>query len=221
MSLVALTIITDGRKPETISHAIESLRENLIGAVGCFIIDDSANPDYGAWLDSEFADYYRITHHTERRGLGGAVYSAWSEALKTPAKYVLHWEDDFVATTTVSLSDMTAIFNNNDQLAQLSLKRQPVNPDEQSVGGYMQMSPSQWFNSDRGYVRHSSLFTYNPCLIPRAIAKLASDDTTPMLERDVTDRLLTRGYHFGVLGTIEDEPRVEHVGGHRSTGWRV
>lgn len=213
--MIACVVVTDGRVPSTIEACIESARQNLHGALGCTIIDDSADAEYAAYLDRTFSQF-RILHNPERRGLGGAVSTAWSAALATPARYVLHLEDDFVFLAPIDLSSMAAILDANPLLSQLVLKRNPVNDVEMAAGGMMEANPSAF--EDAGEYVKGPIFSFNPFLAPRKVIELANDPTQPMLERDVTDRLSVAGYHFGVLGRVTDAPLVTTTT-HRSAGY--
>lgn len=219
MSSLALGIVTDGRTPETITRSVQSIALH-IGDVfdKVFIVDDSADEANAAWLDKEFPEA-TIIHHETRRGLGGAVVSAWTTFLESGCDFYWHHEDDFVITEPVNIFGMMNILRRNDMLAQLALKRNAVNEVEVAAGGMMQSNPDVFTDAD-GHVTTRYLFTFNPFLARREVIECALDASQAMLERDVTDRLLGAGYHFGYLGAIADEPRVEHIGNVRSQGYR-
>jgi len=218
-----LVVITDGRQPQTISETLESAQIKLRGEFDkTFIINDSANDEYADWLANSYPSFHIVNHET-RRGLGGAVRSAWETALNAGADYVFHLEDDFRFDRKVKIDKMIQLLHCERHLAQVSLKRQPVNDVEERAGGFMQLWPVGTYTERQcetgKWVEHQSLFTFNPCVIPRRAMEPAL--STDGLERGVTDILLQHGYSFGVLGTVEDEPRVHHLGTHRSSGWSV
>src|ERR1700683_2449805 len=100
----AIVFVTDGRG-HYLEQAIASVQEKLRGDfTHPFIIDDSGDRSYWSWLDEKYP-HFQIMHHPERRGLGGAVRSAWETVLTTTADYVVHWEDDFVLDERVDLRD--------------------------------------------------------------------------------------------------------------------
>jgi hypothetical protein len=184
-----------------------------------FLINDSGDSDYSEYLWDEYPQFTQI-HHPTRRGLAGALRSAWTMALRTDAQYIMHWESDFVALDKIPIRKMVRVLQENPRVAQVSLKRQAVNEVEAAVGGYMQCAPEQ-YTEHGDYVSHRTIFTFNPSIIPRAVAELCLADPGDGLERGFTDTLLDRGYSFGIYGTINDAPRVNHIGEHRSQGWRV
>lgn len=221
MSMV-FVLRCDGRR-QYIQQAVESAYTMLAHADfdDLFIVDDSGDPEYGEWLDWNFPDF-KCVHHLERRGMAAGVQTALE--VVGDAEYVFATEDDFVFTRTTNLEKMARILHCEPKLAQLSLKRQPVNSVEQAAGGFMQTSPGAFWDhscESGNWVQHQTLFTFNPCLIPqRAVAAILDGTALNLLERGVTDSLLQQGFSFGVYGTIEDEPRVGHIGDVRSSGYR-
>lgn len=226
--MISVLFLTDGRVPRTIDDAIESARNNLQGALGAIIIDDSANPDYAAYLDEAYSSF-RILHHSERLGLGGAVRSAWMAAMATPCKYVVHWEDDFVAHESIDLNAMGRLLDAQPHLAQLVLKRWPWSDAEKAVGGQIEVAPDEYddcFSDDGDWVEHRTdgqslhVFSFNPCLISRKAIEVALATAENFLEQGVTDALLRAGYRFGYWGRRQDPPTVEHISISRSAGYR-
>ena len=215
---IALVIITDGRL-EYLVETLDSIEANLHGDFAArIIIDDSGDETYRAWLVDSYGPRYIVIHHAQRRGLAAAVRTAWTTALAAGADYVWHAEDDMVYSAPVDVEEIAGLLAEHPGLAQISLKRQPVNAEEIEAGGFMQRSPGEWHQRD-GYVVHRTLFTFNPCLVPRRIIELAMREPGDGLERGITETLLAHDYTFAVLGMIEDEPLIQHVGEHRSAGW--
>lgn len=221
---IALAVITDGRG-EYLKQTIASLSPNLgYGFDGRFLIDDSGDPEYAAWLDDEFPHFKRWSH-LDRSGLAASVHSAWILARDSGADFLWHQEDDFTFTGPVDLGAMAGVLDEQSHLAQLSLKRQPVNHTEVAAGGFMEVAPWAYIDhrDDSGarWVEQEQIFSFNPCLIPRRVLELCLAGASDGLERGVTDTLLAAGYRFGILGTITDPPRVTHIGASRSSGWKV
>lgn len=216
---VALVIITDGRG-DYLARTLDSLGANLQHRfVSRTIVDDSGDPAYAAHLDAEYPTFDRI-HHPERRGLGNAVETAWKTALDSDAAFVWHQEEDFTIDEPVDVPAMAETLDQWSNLAQLSLKRQPVNATEVTAGGYMQVEPARYANAEK-WVDHDVCFSLNPSLIPRSVIESCVDAEMMLVERPITDYLLKQGLRFGVWGSIEDPPRVTHIGTTRSPGWRV
>lgn len=220
----ALVIITDGRQPPTIVDTIETAQIKLRGEFDAqFIIDDSGSDAYAQWLDQNYATF-DIVHHESRRGLAGALRSAWETSLNAGADYTFSLEDDFTFPRKVKVDKLAALLHCEPHLAQISLKRQPVNDVEEAAGGFIQTNPSAYFErtcETTSWIEHRVNYTFNPHLVSHSVTELALSNPGDGLERGITDTLLTHGYSFGIYGTVADEPRVIHTGKHRSSGWTV
>ncbi len=218
----AIVFITDGRG-HYLKQAIASVQEKLRGDfTHPFIINDSGDPEYAQWL-SENYPHFKIINHPERRGLGGAVRSAWENILTTDANYLVHWEDDFVLDEKVDIRDLIKILHCETHLAQLLIKRNPWGWEVPR--SWMECVGLEHF-TDRScpagsWVESQKLFSFNPCVMPRKVLERAVIQCHDnMLEQHVTDVLLANGYKFGCYGTIADEPLCTHVGDQRSSGYR-
>lgn len=234
---IALTITTDGRG-ELLEQAAQSLTEHLRSdghALTIHLHDDSGDPEYSRWLEGRFPDFSLMTGE-RRKGLAGAVRAVWTKALEDPAvEFVLHLEDDFLLTDDLDLGQLAEILRSRDDLASVTLKRQPVSPGEIDAGGQIELAEKEgetfeeWHvisyeddvDTDLGWATlHHRLFSFNPSLIRRAAIEKAL--TAPVtLEREVTDVLLASGYTFAYLGRKDDAPRCRHIGEHRSPGYRL
>jgi hypothetical protein len=215
----ALVVITDGRP--YLAETIASLEKYVHGDFAIrIIVDDSGDSAYSDMLHDTYSPEYVVISHDTRSGLAQAVRTAWNAAIVAGASYIWHAEDDMVYTQHVYISAMQELLQANPKLAQLSLKRQPVNAQDIAAGGFMETHIEDFTDRD-GYVAHSTLFTFNPCLIPIDVAYLSLAANHDGLERGVTDTLLAQGWHFGVLGSKADAPLVDHIGHTRSQGWKV
>jgi hypothetical protein len=217
-----LVVITDGRQPPTIIDTMESAENYLRADFDArYVIDDSGDPAYAEWLDR----LYLCVHHEERRGMAGAVRSAWETALRAGADYVFHLEDDFIFTRKVKVNNLAQILHCNPHLAEISLKRGPVNEHEDRYGGFIETDPDAYYDrscESGQWVEHRKVFSFNPCLIPRRAIEDALANPGDGVERGITDALLAMNYSFAIYGTKADEPRVCHTGtNRRSQGWRV
>ncbi len=216
--MIATVVVGDGRRPY-LSQALASWESCVTNASDYLIMaNDEANSDYCDQLDAELPDWHLI--HTGRVGLAGALCSAWCAALDTDFDYLLHCEEDFVFQSPVNALELAAILERQPHLAQISLKRQPVNGHEESMGGYIQCAPNAYWQRE-GFIEHHVVFTFNPSLIPRRVVELCLDQPGDGLERGFTDTLLDHGFSFGIFGQINDAPIVNHVGVQRSQSWRL
>lgn len=216
---VAVTVIDDGR-PQYLRQTVESIKKYVAPYDTMILIEDSGETTYNAVLEGAYPEFDEQVYHFTRRGLAGAVRSAWETAMKYDVDFVWHHEGDFTVNEPVSLTDLEWMLLTHPQLAQVSLKRQAVNDAESAAGGFIQTSPHEYHQCD-GYVEHQRLFTFNPCLIPREVVEVCLGTPRDGLERGFTQTLLDHGYSFGIFGTVDDPPRVTHIGTSRALGWTV
>ena len=217
-----LTVIADGRR-EYIEQTIASAELKLKGDFAyLFIIDDSGDFEYADWLEHTFPAF-QCVHHTERRGLAGAVRSAWETAYNAGADFLWHQEDDFLITRKVKVDRLAQILHCEPHLASLTLKRQPWNDEEIAAGDIIAANRDDHTDHQcpsGHWVEHRRLFSFNPSLIPRHTLHLVLNNCRDTLERGVTDVLLAQEYSFAYYGKRDDEPRCEHKGIVRSSGYK-
>lgn len=216
----AVTVTTDGRRDNTglplLAHTWRSFREQVSAPPFRLVIaDDSADPAHRAWLRRNFHDATLVTL-SPKGGLSGAVEAVWRAATESWAPdWVFHLEDDWRFVRPVDLSWLAAAADGNE-LGQMALKRGPVNPVETAAGGFMQANPSQYVQHN-GWVESSWGFTLNPCVIPGRVA--AAGWRRGWGEREFSDA--NPDMRFGLWGTVDGDPHVEHIGHHRSGSWRL
>lgn len=212
---VALVVITDGRGEylrRTIPSAIENLRSVFVSRT---IVDDSGDAEYGSWLETAFPTFAHV-HHDHREGLAGAVKTAWKTALAARPDYLWHQEEDFVFEAPIDIGAMARCLEEFPYLAQLVLKRQPWSREEKIAGGQIEVAPEEYVDFE-SHVEHNRLFSLNPCLIPARVIERCQDEE---LERGITDACLGEGWRFAYWGQRHDAPLCEHIGEHRSAGYR-
>jgi hypothetical protein len=170
--------------------------------------------------------WHLVDDHEHQLGMAGAVQAAWDWALSTGADFLLHVEEDFLFHRPVPVEDLITILDNNPQLAQVVLKRQPWSPEEHQAGGIPQLYPDRYDDREcHGikWLETNWLFSLNPCLIPRRVLELGwpSGPIGVGNESGMTEKLVDKGYSFGLYGTREDDPMCIHVGAMRGEGWRL
>jgi hypothetical protein len=226
---VTIMVMTDGRK-ECLVRTIEGMREHLISPLvtEVLIIDDSADPKYGYWLEEQFHGSCTVVHNDKRLGFGGAIQSGWDNL--TDCDWVFHLEDDFVMQRPVPLLDMIATLVGQPHLVQLALRRQPVNDIERMAGGVVEQWPAEYLerNSPRGaWLEHRLFWTTNPSLYRHSLTRLGWPQVERS-ERAFGQRLLREGtsstsaedVRFAFWGRRTDVPWVEHIGAQRiGTGY--
>lgn len=217
---IALVVVTDGRA-EYIRPTIASLRASLsFWPTHRYIVDDSGDPNYGAILSDHFGGEFAIRSHIGRAGFCATVADAWRIAIGEPdVEYVFHAEDDFTYNEPVDLERMAAILDVHPNLAQLALKRQPVNDLEIAAGDITRVYPDAW-RQHPTFTEHTRNLTTNPSLIPRRVIQTCLRCGVGTAEMELTRFLQGLGYTFGYVGDVDDAPRVHHIGEHRSEGAR-
>lgn len=216
--MIALVVVTDGRI-DYLRQTIASAAENLPDKIGLkILIDDSGNPDHAEALADEWPWWYRVSN-LRRRGFGATVRVAWEAALALRPDHIFHLEEDFVFNRPVDLDGMVETLDANPKLAQLALKRQPVNDQERAAGDMLKTWPVEKVWQKDGYVEQWVTFTTNPCLVSARAAEIAVSTPGALTEPEVTSRLLGAGFSFGFAGGLDDPPLVTHIGNERSSGW--
>lgn len=245
---VAVLIMSDGRD-QYLKQSVLSLKGALLVSgdyplvESWWIHDDSGDDRYRDKLRKCWPDI-RVIGEGPRRGFGGAIQHAW-QALNAPsgsqAPYVLHWEGDFTATEPIRLDGMTRILREVPYLAQVALRRQPVNPGEAAVCGDAGMRPAEceerWDArgcacrhgepcGNTAWLEHRAYWTTNPGLY-RASITLGGWPDGLESEGRFTRHLLDNGFpgpgrwiepaavRFGLLGELNDPPQIWHIGDQR------
>lgn len=214
---VTLCMVGDGRL-EYLARAVESLRENVsYPFLRKIMVNDSGDPSVARHLTKNYPDFRHI-HHRRRMGTVKAVQSVWKAALRTRADYVFHTEEDFTYNEPIDIDALAGLLESDSQLAQVVLKRDPYSWPEIEAGGFMELRPSQYVDTDSPvgpWVDHRRLFSSNPSLIPRRVLELGF-----IGEAKFGQRCVDAGYRFAYWGRTTDPPRVTHIGQVRSVGWR-
>lgn len=167
-----------------------------------------------------------VNDRDHQLGMAGAVNEAWAWATDQGVDFLFHIEEDFVFRQEFSLRSMLfALSWGTKKLAQIVMKRQPWNPEEQAAGNILhtfgKIQERSMHTDALGsvqWVTHSHIFSLNPCIIPHAVF---SQGYPTGNEAEATQRFLGQGYEFAIYGGIDDSPLVEHVGHVRGTGWKL
>jgi len=204
-AVIVCAVISD-RPPELyLNDCLENLRSYLPSDVPVDVIDDTAH----------------------KLGMAGAVQAGFKWALDAAADYVLWVEEDF-RLIDLPLDGMRYVLERNPHLSQVVLKRQPWSREEVAAGGQIETNPGaysqhQGYGRNVSWVEHSTLFSLNPCLIPRRTLELGwpSGPLGVGNESGMTQRCLDAGMRFAYYGKLDDPARCEHVGHIRGSGWRL
>lgn len=216
--------IIDNKRPEYLSKTIESIEQKLnFDFISKVLIDDSGDKMYSNYLLDMYGNNYSICSHSTNKGLSGSIRSLWDIARSIDVDFVFHVEGDFLFNIDIDINNLSRIFEVESNLAQVALKRQPVNHEEASVGGLMEMNPSTYVDKyieslDFNWVEHRNYFTLNPSLYPRWVIDLGWE--VGWGEKEFSDRLFSNQLNrCGFFGKKEDPPIVTHIGTSRGSNW--
>lgn len=211
--VIVLGILTDGRA-DYLAEAMDTI-DRLGTFDERFIVDDSGDDNYTTWLKNSYKGV-KVYPNPTRRGLAGAVQSVWTHALAAGADYLFHMEDDFLISTRIDVDAMARTLAGEPDVAQMLLKRQPIVGSEVAAGDIL--GGMQPIEPHVGWVTQQSIFSLNPCVIPRWVLELSWPAGN---EAEMTSILLARGARFGVWGDPGSPPLVHHIGESRSSGWML
>lgn len=223
---VLLGIIGNGRA-DLLERTVASLEEKVkYPFFKRILIDDTGRAEYAVELEEKYGTRYHIIAHPENRGLSGSVRTLWEAAQILDVDYIFHVEEDFTFNADIDIEKLISILTMAPHLWQVALKRQPVNPEEAEVGGFMQQDPgayTQYYsNHDPSlvWVEHRKFFTLNPCLYPLSI-------TRPLWpkgggEREFSQHVFQNPENAcAFFGAVDDPPLVDHIGNYRGGNWFV
>lgn len=217
--MIVLAMFTDGR--EHIYDAVPSALAHLDGPFTHRVIfDDSANPSNYRRLKDEFGGLFHIVPARERRGFGGTIANAWRYLSTLDEPFVFHAEDDFIYNRAVDLVSMVTVLDENPDLLQLALRRQPWNLEERAAGGIVEQHPDDYTDrSDRygnEWLEHRRFFTTNPSLYRTVLCERG----WPIVERSegiFTHQLIDDPHaRFGFWGSRHSGEWVSHIGAERA-----
>jgi hypothetical protein len=205
---IAVVVLTTGRR-DTLSRAIASAEERLQGPIGRWLICVDGSPADVREVAEAHPDW--DVEAIRGGNYSKATASAIEKAIGCGQAYIAWLEDDFTFNGSVDFAEMRAIIERED-LAQLSLMRQPWYGPEVEAGGVIAADPDAFTQRD-GYVEHAAYWTMNPMLTRRS---LLAEHRWP--QGASSERRFGRAVfadprvRAGIVGSIEDLPRVEHIG---------
>jgi len=215
---ICLVVMTDGRD-RYLHESIASLLDNIHGRITRRLIhDDSGDPEHAAMLTSRYPGWGVVTT-PGRSGFGGAYRHAWTHiARHVPEPFVFSTEDDFIYNRAVNLDAVAHLLELHPHVAQIALRRQPVNGDEIAAGGVVELAPESFTDRETAgwpWLEHRRFWTTNPSL-HRSIVCREGWPPDPQSESAWTTRLfadptITVGY----WGARDDGPWVTHIGNER------
>ena len=212
----------DNMRPEMLEQTVVSTEQNLKGDfIQKIIINDSGVPEYHSQLLERYGSDYKVISHKTNRGLSGSVRTLWQMARELDVDYVWHQEGDFTFNEQIEVDKLLSVFD--PTIAQVTLKRQPVNHEEAHYGGFMERDRHTYIEHKKGdvfYSTHRNFFTLNPGLYPRWVIDLGWEPGWG--EREFGGRLfLNPDVKCAYYGLVDDPPKVNHIGDYRGANWFV
>jgi hypothetical protein len=216
---VALLVITDGRA-DCLERTLASFDRNVERGeliTDRIIVDDSQDPDYGEWIDRNFA-FSQHVRGTRKLGFGGAIDLGWRTIASrcNHETHVFHLEDDFEFNRPFNLADMVDVLEKNRYLAQMALRRQPWNDAECRAGGVVEMWPAMYTDTfdDQGrhWLEHRLYFTTNPSVYPISRAFHRWPPGVGSEGRYSAQVFRQSEARAGLWGRRSDPPWVHHIG---------
>lgn len=171
-----------------------------------------------------YANHFQF-HDTDGLGMAQAVNTAWQQALTYDWDYLLHAEEDMLLLRPLNLVRAVSIMERHydgPRIAQMLFQREPwwgSQPEMESgsvMGGIK--ATASYFHQHRSWAEQNTIFSLNPCLIPRHIVELGWPVGN---EAGMTQQLLDKGYVFGVWGSERTRPYIRHIGHERGEGWKL
>ncbi|MEU6725491.1 hypothetical protein ABZ917_17430 [Nonomuraea wenchangensis] len=215
---IPLIVLGNGRK-DCITQAITSIRANLSGVEPPLIVDDSGDPGYRDWLESEFeAEVVPVAEG--RAGYWRAMRRVWQAAVG--CRRVVFWEEDFVLNRPLDAADLAAVMDEHPHLTQVALLRQPWFGNEHAHGGLIGALEAQGnhfqqrTDGTRSWIEHQACFTGNPSLIPERTLRRPwpeGDWSESRFGRELFADPKARGAYWG---RRDDSPLVTHIGHERA-----
>lgn len=155
-------------------------------------------------------------------GFAGAVREGWERVLETGCEWVLHWETDFTPNEDPPVNEMVALLRMQPHLAQVSLKRQPCNSDEERAGGIVELHPDDFTERTEAgvtWTEHRRYWTTNPSVFHRRFCEVGWPQE-PCSEGVFTHKLLADPMlRFAIWGGKFDPPMVTHHGIRAGVGY--
>jgi hypothetical protein len=218
-------VLTDGRQdclrsslPSWIKHYGDKIENKII-------IDDSADENYRGWLRFAFPHFKLVTTGMGRQGYSGAMQKVFDVFKESGNKYMLHLEDDYVLEHEFSIEDVITVLENNPDVAQMSIMRQPWFQNEIDHGGVLEAlevggSKFQEVNTQGfDWARHKAFYTCNPNIAQSWVTNYKWPEGS-WSESRFSKTIFQDGKECGIWGSRSSWPYVKHIGRVRNgTGY--
>jgi hypothetical protein len=227
--MIGLIVITNGRD-DYLKETIASFENMVDGDIGVRLLyDDTGDQAHVRRMVERWGDRFHVAPSRESirvRGFGGAIGYCWDwirgwnvSSTDDPVTHVFHLEDDFTFNRPVNLDHLARILDRHRYLAQLALRRQPVNEHERTAGGVVECWPDEYVeveHADHVWLEHRLFWTTNPslyrasfCDIGWPVSSASEQIFTGLMRQDPAVR-------FGYWGARDSGEWVRHIGEQRT-----
>lgn len=215
MDDIVLIVFTNGRL-KLLRETIDSAEKNLQCEFAYKLIMNDC-PEVALELQNCYCPRgFGIYSNLVKSGYCSSIQKAW-DSLKERHQWIFHLEDDFIFNESIPVMDMIRVLKHDSRLAQMALVRQPVNSIELAAGSILKATierytPQKWDGFQ--WLESNFCFTNNPCIYPDLITRYPypMEKAWPWGENRFSEFLRAHGYRFGYWGTIEQSPKVTHIG---------
>lgn len=168
-----------------------------------------------------FDEIVTIDDRAHELGFAGAIAEGWRQVLDTGCDWVMHLELDFTFNDPVDVHRMIEVLQRRWDIAQIVLKRQAVNAEEQAAGGIVEVHPADFTQiHDAGCVltTHRRFWSTNPSIYSTRWCRLGWPQQQ-YSEGVFTHKLLADPLlRFAFWGAKHAPPLVHHIGDVRAGG---
>jgi len=207
---IALLVIGDGRDHLKAATIRSFARATIEGPLALIVVE--------------------VDDREHRLGFGGAIRHGWDllRARREDFDYVFHLECDWRFDRPIDLAAMAGLLKGDPRLAQVALRRGPVNAAEWDTGGVVEAWPHMYDDAEYWgpetpdtscpYLDHGLYFTTNPSLYPRRLIERLDWPEGDRSEATFTTICLQAGLRFALWGSRAGGAWITHTGTHQRIG---
>lgn len=217
----ALAVLTSPRRIDTLGRTLASFARKVRPAPAellCVADGFDAQLPPIPYLGH---DSWLLEESFKQEGFCEATRKLWALCQAARSEWIFWLEDDFVFKRAVRLEELSYTLEREPRILQMSLLRQPVNPQEKAAGGVLKVHPERFKRMGSGSSTwfESPYWTTNPSLFSRGNAQRFDWPAGPECEGAfaINVREIEPQARYGVWGA--GDVWVEHIGRREGTGY--